>query len=74
MKVKATNKFEKYKVFPVELGYIPKEGTEFEVTQERFDVLTKNNSYGVAFIEKVEEPKKEESKKATGKKTTKKNK
>lgn len=34
---------------------IPEEGYEFEVERDRLDVLLGNNSWGVAFVEKVEE-------------------
>ena len=47
MLVKATNKYK-------ELNKIPEEGEEFEVTEERYKVLTKTNQYKVVFVEKVE--------------------
>lgn len=55
MKVKATNKYEKLNLEDKLLGRTPKAGEEFEVTEERFKELTETNSYGVAFVETVEE-------------------
>ena len=79
MKVKATDKYEKLNVTDNELGRIPKVGEEFEVSEKRFEVLTKTNSYGVAFVEAVEEKttevetaKKEPKTEKAVKKTTKK--
>lgn len=71
MLVKATNQYEKLNVKDKELNRILKEGERFEVTKERYEVLTKNNKYNVVFVEKVEEVKKIETEKAV-KKTTKK--
>ena len=79
MKVRATDKYEKLNLTDKELNRIPKKGEEFEVTKERFEVLTKVNSYNVAFVEEVKEKtikvetatKKVETEKAV-KKTTKK--
>ena len=56
MYVKATDKFDKYGIFPKELGFIPSEGHVFEVTEERFKLLTGNNVYRVAFVEATEKP------------------
>lgn len=75
MKVRATNKYEELKLQDNELKRIPKEGEEFEVSEERFEVLTKTNSFGVVFVEKVEEietAKKEVKTEKAVKKTTKK--
>ena len=75
MKVRATSKYEELKLQDNELGRIPKAGEEFEVTEERFEVLTKTNKFNVVFVEKVEEietaTKKVKTEKAV-KKTTKK--
>lgn len=77
MKVRATDKYEKLNIKDNELGRIPKQGEEFEVSEERFKVLTKTNKFNVAFVEKVEEVetavKKVKTEKAV-KKTTKKSK
>lgn len=54
MKVKATNKYEELGLQDNELGRIPKAGEEFEVSKERYEVLTKTNKWNVAFVEKVE--------------------
>jgi hypothetical protein len=53
MKVKATNKFNELNVRPEELNKIPKEGEIFEVTEERFKVLTGENRFKEIFVEEV---------------------
>ena len=55
MLVRATDKYEKMKLKDNELGRIPKEGEEFEISKERYEVLTKTNKFNVVFVEKVEE-------------------
>ena len=55
MLVKATNKYKELNIADKELNKIPEEGEEFEVTEERYKVLTKTNQYKVVFVEKVEE-------------------
>lgn len=83
MLVKATDKYEKLNLKDNELGRIPKEGEEWEVSKERYKVLTKTNKFNTVFVEKVEEVKEVETatkrvktekaiKKTTTKKTTKK--
>ena len=77
MKVKATNKYEEKGIQDYELGRIPKAGEVFEISKERYEVLTKSNSYGLVFVEKVEEietAKKEVKTEKAVKKTTKKSK
>ncbi len=54
MLVKATNKYKELNITDKELNKIPEEGEEFEVTEERYKVLTKTNQYKVVFVEKVE--------------------
>ena len=54
MLVKATDKYKKLNITDKELNKIPQEGEEFEVTKERYKVLTKTNQYKVVFVEKVE--------------------
>lgn len=54
MLVRATDKYEKLNLKDNELGRMPKEGEEFEVSKERFEVLTKTNKYKAVFVEKVE--------------------
>lgn len=54
MLVKATDKYEKLNLKDNELGRIPKEGEEFEVSEERYEVLTKTNKFNEVFVEKVE--------------------
>lgn len=60
MKVKATNKYKVLGVSDSQLGFIPEEGYEFEVTEERFKALSVNNSYNATFVVKVEEKKEEQ--------------
>ena len=55
MLVRATDKYEKLNLKDNELGKIPKKGEEFEVSKERFEVLTKTNKYKEIFVEKAEE-------------------
>ena len=55
MKVRATDKYEKLNIKDNELGRIPKQGEEFEVSEERFKVLTETNKFNAVFVEKVEE-------------------
>ena len=55
MLVRATDKYEKLNLKDNELGRKPKAGEEFEVTEERFKVLTETNKYKEVFVEKVEE-------------------
>lgn len=75
MKVRATERYQKRGIVDSILGRIPKAGEEFEVSEERYKVLTKTNSYNEVFVEKVEEietaVKKVKTEKAV-KKTTKK--
>ena len=77
MKVRATNKYEELNLQDNELKRIPKAGEEWEVSKERYEILTKTNSFGVAFVEEVKEietaTKKVKTEKAV-KKTTKKSK
>ena len=56
MKVIALNTYKKLGVLDQELGRTPEEGEVLEITKERFDVLSGNNLYKVAFVkEYVEE-------------------
>lgn len=55
MLVKATNKYKELNIKDNILNRIPEAGEEFEVTEERFKVLTETNQYNVVFVEKVEE-------------------
>lgn len=79
MLVKATDKYEKLNLKDNELNRIPKKGEKFEVSEERYEVLTKTNKFHEVFVEKVEEAKevetatkKVEKEKAVKKTTTKK--
>lgn len=60
MLVKATDKYEKLNIQDNELGKTPKPGEEWEVSEERYKVLTKTNKYNTVFVEKVRRKKKEE--------------
>lgn len=71
MLVKATDKYEKLNLKDNELNRIPKEGEEFEVSKERYEVLTKTNKFNEIFVEKVEAETKTTK---TAKKTTRKKK
>ena len=61
MLVKATDKYQKLKVKDVELDRIPKEGETFEVSEERYEVLTQTNKFNEVFVEKLEQEKKIET-------------
>lgn len=67
MKVKATNKYKELGLQDNELRRIPEAGEEWEVTEERYKVLTETNKFNAIFVEKVED-KKESVKKTTRKK------
>ena len=60
MLVKATDKYAKLNIQDNELGRIPKTGEEWEISEERYKVLTKTNKYNTVFVEKVRRKKKEE--------------
>lgn len=55
MKVKATDEYVKRNLKDKELDRIPVAGEIFEVSKERYEVLTGNNSFNTIFVEKVEE-------------------
>lgn len=61
MLVKATDKYKKLNLKDKELGRIPKQGEEFEVSDERYKVLTKENKFNEVFVTKVEEIKEVET-------------
>lgn len=61
MLVKATDKYEKLNLKDNELGRMPKEGEQFEVSKERFKVLTQTNKFDAVFVEKVEQVKEVET-------------
>lgn len=54
MLVKATNKYEKLNIKDKELDRVPKAGEEFEVSEERYKVLTETNEYKEVFVEAIE--------------------
>lgn len=55
MLVKATSKYKELNLKDNELGKIPEKGEQFEVTEERYKVLTQTNKFNAVFVEKVEE-------------------
>lgn len=55
MLVRATNMYKKLKVKDKELGRTPETGEKFEVTKERYNILTKTNEYNAVFVEKVKD-------------------
>lgn len=60
IKVKATDMYKKLNLYDNELGRIPEEGEEWEVTEERYKVLTETNKYNAVFVTKVKKSKKKE--------------
>jgi hypothetical protein len=84
MKVIATNKYKELGLEDALLHRIPMEGEELEITEERYKVLSGNNTFKAIFVrpledvlkekataEEVEVAKKEVKKETTAKKTTK---
>ena len=63
MRVVATQKFEDEGKRPVELNFIPKQGFEFELTDERAQLLISKG-----FVKEIIEPKEEITTKKKGKK------
>ena len=61
MLVKATDKYEKLNLKDIELNRIPREGEKWEVSEERYKVLTKTNKFNTVFVEKVEKVKEVET-------------
>lgn len=55
MYVKATDKFEKYTLFPVELGFIPPKDYIFEVSEARYKILSGDNKYHEVFAVEVKD-------------------
>ena len=70
IKVEALDTYERYHVTDNELGRIPKEGEQFEVTKERLGVLMGKNVSGRKYV-KIVEPIKEVKKAVLPKKETK---
>lgn len=54
MLVRATDKYEKLNLKDKKLDRIPKQGEQFDVTADRFDVLNGNNKFNAIFVERVE--------------------
>ena len=55
MYVRATDAFKRYAVFPRELDFIPPAGYAFEVSPERFKVLSGDNPHNARFVEEIKE-------------------
>lgn len=81
MKVVATNKYQELGIMDSNLQRIPMEGEELEITEERYKVLSGDNSYKAIFVKPIgeyiqevetakQEPKTEKAVKKTTKKTT----
>ena len=54
IKVRATDEYKKRNLIDIGLNRSPIAGEEWEVTEERFNVLNANNPYNAVFVEKVE--------------------
>ncbi len=67
MRVKATDKYKKLNIQDKELKRVPEAGEIFEISKERYIVLTQKNEFNEVFVEKVEENNKIET---TNKKIT----
>nr|DAP19179.1 MAG TPA: hypothetical protein [Caudoviricetes sp.] len=55
MKVKALDTYKRLNIRDAELDKIPEAGEIFEITKERYYVLTHNNAYNEVFVEEVHE-------------------
>lgn len=64
VKVEALGTYKQFNVIDTELGRVPEEGEQFEITKERLNILSGNNELGKVFV-KIVEPVKQEVKKAT---------
>ncbi len=53
IKVRATNEYIQNNIVDNELRIIPKEGDEFEVSEERYKILVGNNKHKLKFVEKI---------------------
>lgn len=55
MRVRATSASKDNNIYIKELDAIVDKGFEFDVTEDRFDILHGNNGYNLIFVEKVED-------------------
>ena len=62
-KVIATAQFQKLKLKPNELDHVPRRGEIFEVTKERFNILSGDNEYNEKFVEKLKPKRRKEQNK-----------
>ena len=69
--VKALNTYKEQNLLDNELGFIPEEGYEWEVSKERLDVLLGENGFGMKFVELVKEINLEEQENQTSNEETK---
>lgn len=69
--VKALNTYKEQNLLDNELGFIPEEGYEWEVSKERLDVLLGENGFGMKFVEFVKEINLEEQENQTSNEETK---
>jgi hypothetical protein len=69
--VKALNTYKEQNLLDNELGFIPEEGYEWEVSKERLDVLLGENGFGMKFVELVKEISLEEQENQTSNEETK---
>lgn len=78
MRVRATHEYKSRNIVDAELRRIPEAGEEFEVTEERYNLLHGGNEFKANFVveveKKIEVAKKETRSEKAVKKTTKKSK
>lgn len=60
IKVRALKTYEENNIIDKILKIIPKEGYEFEVSNDRYKELIKDNKYGLKFVEKIKKEDKEQ--------------
>lgn len=58
--VEALDTYEKNNITDNDLGRVPRNGEQFEVSKERLDVLLGNNKHGLVFVRLVEKYEQEE--------------
>ncbi len=57
IRVRALSTYKDKNIIDKQLRIIPAEGYEFEVSEERYEYLTKTNPKGLKFVEKVKKEK-----------------
>ena len=53
--IRATNQWLIDSLLDTDLGFIPQEGYEYEISEDRLDVLLGNNPYGNKYVDIVKE-------------------